>query len=116
MTVKEQTILNLRKLKSFHNGSYGADIDRAIKALEQESKSEWEHDHEILKAYSDGANAVLDKIKAEMANHLQTMDICNVEKANGVIVQSELTNRKVVLYDTVLHIIDEYKAERSDKE
>ena len=74
-------------------------------------KSEWEYDHEILKAYSDGANDMLDKIKAEMANHLQTMDICNVEKANGVIVQSELTNRKVVLYDTVLHIIDEYKEE-----
>ena len=36
MTNKEQTISNLKKLKSFHNGSYGADIDRAIKALEQE--------------------------------------------------------------------------------
>ena len=31
----EQHIENLKKLKSFHNGSYGADIDRAIKALEQ---------------------------------------------------------------------------------
>ena len=28
------TIENLKKLKSFHNGSYGADIDKAIKALE----------------------------------------------------------------------------------
>lgn len=35
MTNKEQTISNLKKLKSFHNGSYGADIDKAIKALEQ---------------------------------------------------------------------------------
>ena len=34
----EQHIENLKKLKSFHNGSYGADIDRAIKALEQEPK------------------------------------------------------------------------------
>ena len=33
----EQSIENLKKLKSFHNGSYGADIDKAIKALEQES-------------------------------------------------------------------------------
>ena len=33
---REQTISNLKKLKSFHNGSYGSDIDRAIKALEQE--------------------------------------------------------------------------------
>ena len=29
----------------------------------QEPKSEWEHDHEILKAYSDGASAVLDMIR-----------------------------------------------------
>lgn len=26
-------------------------------------KSEWEHDHEILKAHSDGANDMLDKIR-----------------------------------------------------
>lgn len=29
------TIENLKKLKSIHNGSYGADIDEAIKAVEQ---------------------------------------------------------------------------------
>lgn len=34
MTKEEQTIANLKKLKSLHNGSYGADIDRAIKALQ----------------------------------------------------------------------------------
>lgn len=33
---------------------------------EQEPKPEWEHDHEILKAYSDGASAVLDKVRAEI--------------------------------------------------
>ena len=32
---KEETIKNLKKLKSFHNGSYGTAIDLAIKALEQ---------------------------------------------------------------------------------
>lgn len=31
-----------------------------------EPKSEWEHDHEILKAYSDGASAVLDNVRAEI--------------------------------------------------
>lgn len=35
----------------------------ALKDLEQEPKSEWEHDHEILKAYSDGANEALDKLR-----------------------------------------------------
>lgn len=29
-------------------------------------KSEWEQDHAILKAYSDGVNEVLDKIRAEI--------------------------------------------------
>lgn len=37
-----------------------------IKPLEQEPKSEWEHDHEILKAYSDGASEVLDKIRFDL--------------------------------------------------
>ena len=32
----EETIKNLKKLKSFHNGSYGTAIDHAIKALEQQ--------------------------------------------------------------------------------
>lgn len=32
---KEETIKNLKKLKSFHNGSYGTAIAEAIKALEQ---------------------------------------------------------------------------------
>lgn len=32
----------------------------------QKPKSEWQHDHEILKAYSDGASAVLDKVRAEI--------------------------------------------------
>lgn len=30
-----KSIENLKKLKSFHNGSYGADIDKAIKALDE---------------------------------------------------------------------------------
>ena len=43
MTI-ENHIENLKKLKSFHNGSYGADIDIAIKALEQEPKpGHWRH-------------------------------------------------------------------------
>jgi rubrerythrin len=32
----EEAIKNLKKLKSFHNGSYGTAIDLAIKALEQQ--------------------------------------------------------------------------------
>ena len=32
----EETIKSLKKLKSFHNGSYGTAIDEAIQALEQQ--------------------------------------------------------------------------------
>lgn len=53
----------------------------------------------------------LNKIRAEIANHLQIMDICDVKKVNGVIVQSELINRKVVLYDSVMQIINKYRNE-----
>lgn len=38
-----------------------------LELLEQEPKSEWQKDHEILKAYSDGANGVLDELRAEIA-------------------------------------------------
>jgi len=37
-----------------------------------QQQSEWKHDHEILKAYSDGVNEVLDKIRAEIAEELLT--------------------------------------------
>lgn len=95
MNDKEQTISNLRKLKSFHNGSYGADIDRAIKALEQEPKSEWQHDHEILKAYSDGASAVLDKIKAEIDEQYDRVHPYDISCAEGL--------------EMALNIIDKYR-------
>lgn len=39
MTDNEQHIENLKKLKSFHNGSYGASVNAAIKALKQEPKT-----------------------------------------------------------------------------
>ena len=56
-------------------------------------KSEWEHDHEILKAYSDGANAVLDKIRDE----IEHMIPCSKEALSMKL--------------GVLEIIDKYKAE-----
>ena len=64
--------------------------DMAIKALEQEPKSEWEHDHEILKAYSDGANEVLDKIRAEIEaepyiSKMEVLDIIDKYKAESEV-------------------------------
>lgn len=39
---------------------------KVLPSVTPKPKSEWEHDHEILKAYSDGASAVLDKIRDEI--------------------------------------------------
>ncbi len=65
---------------------------------EQEPKSEWQQDHEILKAYSDGANEVLDKIRAEIVDLGQrTM---NDNRASGIWACRD--------------IIDKYKAESED--
>lgn len=69
---------------------------------EQEPKSEWERDHEILKAYSNGANEVLDKIRAE-------------------IEQERSFQRAIDEYDIAtglrkaLEIIDKYRAGSEDK-
>ena len=39
---------------------------KVLPSVTPKPKSECEHDHEILKAYSDGASEVLDKIRAEI--------------------------------------------------
>ena len=61
----------------------------------QKPKSEWQQDHEILKAYSDGANAVLDEIKADIEQE------CKVESDHPY---GQGLSR-------ALEIIDRYKAE-----
>jgi hypothetical protein len=66
-----------------------------IKDLEQEQKSEWEHDHEILKAYADGGNNALEKIKADIEG--LTYYCCEVHPRNVI--------------DYVLQILDKYKSE-----
>lgn len=59
--------LNLKKMIAEVKESAKA-MNEFADALEQIKKkyadeSEWEHDHEILKAHSDGANDMLDKIR-----------------------------------------------------
>ena len=72
----------------------GENLEKIISQLPpaklQEPKSEWQQDHEILKAYSDGASAVLDKIRAEII---------------------ELRSRQNVGVMECLDIIDKYMAE-----
>lgn len=76
MTNNEQTVSNLKKLKSFHNGSYGADIDRAIKALEQEP--------------------ILDKIRAEIDKERfvdKCTMICKNANASGLEVAMQIIDK-----------------------
>ena len=70
----------------------------------QEPKSEWEHDHEILKAYSDGANGVLDEIRAE------------IEQNAYPIVHGVNNHEKGMTLYGILQIIDKYKAESEVEE
>jgi len=62
---KEQAIVYLR-FSGFSDEQIRT-IEGAFSSnSENPNKSEWQQDHEILKAYSDGANDVIDKIKAEI--------------------------------------------------
>jgi hypothetical protein len=64
-----------------------------------EPKSEWQQDHEILKAYSDGANDVLDEIKADIEQEYK--------------VESEHPYGQGL--SRALEIIDRYKSEGSEE-
>lgn len=70
-----------------------------LKAIEQRPKSEWQRDHEILKAYSDGASAVLDEVRAEIDGLLNDED--SNMYAHGVM--------------DCLEIIDKFMAEGSEE-
>jgi YHS domain-containing protein len=84
----------------FSREEYEEFLDMPIKTLEQEQKSEWEHDHEILKAYADGGNNALEKIKADIEG--LTYYCCEVHPRNVI--------------DDILEILDKYKAESKDEE
>ena len=70
----------------------------------QEPKSEWEYDHTILKAYSDGANEVLDRVRAEIS----ALKSHHINDCYDDGFQCCRTN--------VLYILDKYKAESEESE
>lgn len=65
----------------------------SISSVKPQEPTEWQQDHEILKAYSDGANEMLDKIRAEI---MSLTDGDTPERIWNV---------------DVLEIIDKYKTE-----
>ena len=76
---------------------------------EKPNKSEWEHDHEILKAYSDGANEVLDKIRAVIEGW--QVDIHDNEYDAD---EHDFVFERI--FEIIDEFIDKYKAEGGDKE
>ena len=76
----EDTISRKAVLNTLENMDRALDEDRTVEnykdllrecykvlpSVTPKPKSECEHDHEILKAYSDGASAVLDNVRAEI--------------------------------------------------
>lgn len=84
-----------------------ADKDEQNLAMKQEPKSEWEKDHEILKAYSDGANEVLDKITAEIE---QIASRYSISRERGGMGQVEWSD-SLIKESEVLKILDKHKAE-----
>ena len=78
-------------------------LDREVK---QEPKSEWEQDHAILKAYSDGVNEVLDKVRDEIQDN--AFSVVNPFNTYEYI--------SVIDLDSIDEIHDKYKAESKDKE
>lgn len=73
-----------------------------VSSSEKPNKSECEHDHEILKAYSDGANEVLNKIRAEIDEQYDRVHPYDISCAEGL--------------EMALNIVDKFMAEGSGEE
>ena len=65
----EETIKSLKKLKSFHNGSYGTAIDLAIKALEQQPCEDW-HDVPSDEMTLEQARQAVKDLRKKLAEYL----------------------------------------------
>ena len=65
-----------------------------------QTKSEYEHDHDVVKAYNDGQAFILDKIKAEVEEIKLDVDL---DIGNEMIYNNAIKD--------VLEIIDKYRGE-----
>ena len=102
MTDTEKELIATIKL-SLIRGIVGMDEETLLKlvkkAIEQEPKSEWQQDHAILKAHSDGANEVVDRIKKAR------------EEVSKSCYKACITDDGVIRESKVLAIIDKLIAE-----
>ena len=82
-------------------------LSKRIKAIppvssSEKPKSEWEHDHEILKAYSDGASAVLESLIEQYEHYLELLD-ADMKDGSATIV----TKTKYAVYTEVVKQLKE---------
>lgn len=94
---------------------YKADKDEQNLTMKQEPQSEWQKDHEILKAHSDGAREALEDIRAKIAKYgslavsYVITDEVKTDKGIEKLVSDILHQAK----EEVLEIIDKHIAERN---
>lgn len=79
-----KTIENLKKLKSFHNGSYGTDIDKAIKALEF---AEWVAEE----IFSDDWEYNKDSFEELACRKLEKIGFVKKTDTDWILIESEET-------------------------
>lgn len=70
-----------------------------------EKKSECEHDHEILKAYSDGASAVLESIKYLIEQYEHYLELLDADMKDGSA--TIVTKTKYAVYAEVVEQLKE---------
>lgn len=70
-----------------------------------EPKSEWEHDHEILKAYSDGTSAVLESIKYLIEQYEHYLELLDADMKDGSA--TIVTKTKYAVYTEVVKQLKE---------
>ena len=102
-------------LNTLENMDRALDEDRTVenyKELLREcykvlpSKSEWDHDHEILKAYSDGASAVLESLIEQYEHYLELLD-ADMKDGSATIV----TKTKYAVYTEVVKQLKEVEVQ-----
>ena len=102
---REEAIERLKTMRWEHATNPCPDrtaFDMAISALEQKPKSEWQQDHEILKAYSDGASAVLESLIEQYEHYLELLD-ADMKDGSATIV----TKTKYAVYTEVVEQLKE---------
>lgn len=72
-------------------------------------RSEWEHDHEILKAYSDGASAVLESIKYLIEQYEHYLELLDADMKDGSA--TIVTKTKYAVYTEVVEQLKEVEVQ-----